>query len=101
MGYKDQSKEEALDTVLDYLFPCRALDPRLNGTKLILVELSHCYASILALYGATYYYKLGLITDKPSAPVPPEAKHYAPCTFGTNDVSDHLNSPVVRVHNSN
>ncbi|XP_053993820.1 uncharacterized protein LOC128884427 isoform X2 [Hylaeus volcanicus] len=46
MAYKEQSKVEAVNTVLDYLFPCKTLDPRLN-----------------ALYGTTYYYKQSLSAD--------------------------------------
>lgn len=33
LAYKDMNREQALMIVLDYLYPCRSLDPRLNGTN--------------------------------------------------------------------
>eukprot|EP00923_Selenidium_pygospionis_P052015 GHVN01090033.1.p1 GENE.GHVN01090033.1~~GHVN01090033.1.p1 ORF type:complete len:892 (+),score=167.66 GHVN01090033.1:2063-4738(+) len=54
ISFKPSDKEMLLQLALDYLFPCRSLDPRLN-----------------ALYGSVYYFKLGVTKDQPPAVGPP------------------------------
>ncbi|CDJ70160.1 hypothetical protein, conserved [Eimeria necatrix] len=58
---KEADRPTILQCVLDYLYPCRALDPRLN-----------------ALYGALYYYRLGEYKGMPEQPPPPPEPKFMP-----------------------
>ncbi|PFH32515.1 variable surface lipoprotein [Besnoitia besnoiti] len=62
---KEASREQLLQCALDYLYPCRALDPRLHE-----------------LYGLLYYYRLGEAKVAPSPPPPPPEPTYAALTEG-------------------
>ncbi|OEH77988.1 hypothetical protein cyc_00423 [Cyclospora cayetanensis] len=58
---RDADRPTILQCVLDYLYPCRSLDPRLN-----------------ALYGALYYYRLGEYKGLPDQPPPPPEPKFIP-----------------------
>ncbi|EUD67633.1 hypothetical protein C922_01818 [Plasmodium inui San Antonio 1] len=55
-GVSTNSKRNTIKTLLDYIYPCRTLDPRINS-----------------LYGVLYYGSIGLLKDGKfvSPPVPP------------------------------
>ncbi|ANQ10256.1 Uncharacterized protein PCOAH_00042650 [Plasmodium coatneyi] len=55
-GINTNSKRNTIKTLLDYIYPCRTLDPRINS-----------------LYGVLYYGSIGLLKDGKfiSPPVPP------------------------------
>ncbi|KAL8435047.1 hypothetical protein ACSSS7_002717 [Eimeria intestinalis] len=58
---READKQTLMQCVLDYLYPCRALDARLN-----------------ALYGALYYYRLGEYKSLPEQPPPPPEPSFFP-----------------------
>nr|CEL68716.1 TPA: variable surface lipoprotein [Neospora caninum Liverpool] len=62
---KDSTREQLLQCALDYLYPCRALDPRLHE-----------------LYGVLYYYRLGESKKTPGVPPPPPEPSYVPLSEG-------------------
>ncbi|CDJ61481.1 Chromosome III, complete sequence, related [Eimeria maxima] len=58
---QEADKATVLQCVLEYLYPCRALDPRLGS-----------------LYGALYYYRLGERKGLPQQPPPPPEPKFMP-----------------------
>ncbi|KEP64671.1 UNVERIFIED_CONTAM: variable surface lipoprotein [Hammondia hammondi] len=62
---KDSTREQLLQCALDYLYPCRALDPRLHE-----------------LYGVLYYFRLGESKVPPGVPPPPPEPSYVPLSEG-------------------
>ncbi|KFH02715.1 variable surface lipoprotein [Toxoplasma gondii VAND] len=62
---KDSTREQLLQCALDYLYPCRALDPRLHE-----------------LYGVLYYFRLGESKSPPGIPPPPPEPSYVPLSEG-------------------